>query len=871
MKTFKALLISFSFLLTFLNYSSAINVCPGKTSTLNWSTRNVQLCRTNVLQSPCYFYPNNWDEDVSVTMPAGPCYAFLECWGVGPNWPYVSDSDSVTNINDASCNADPVGSHDGAGATNGIPSTWGWAKDNDTPSTALDIHLYIDSNPNPIGPISAGLYRADLTAAGIGNHAFSYTFPDSTYCDSNLHSIRAFAINSAPGNNPLLSGSPKTFTCSCPPGLAYTGTSCIVVGPATINVVWSGLANPRVTTTCPTPLTQTSLTRNGVSVTLNAGGYDTAVVSTVNSQTYTYAVTCAGSGVNSSITRNASADITVPAKVKIDNISDSISEIGSSAIATWNSTGNECKVYDVGNALIGTATRSGSSPNYNYSFTLLPGSPQWRTELNASHTGNNILGYNINCTDTAEPIRGVGSDMFKAEVYKKPIATITGPDASNDITLSCTPDYTSVDLKENNVSLPNYPKTYTNPPSSNFSTKIKPNAGSVYMLICAYKNYKSIATYPANTLSLSGSISSSNGTSQYGTVLSLPLTLQVDTSNGRLGGMSYNVTSFDSWTVDVWADTPTSGAPTRSGTSANAGNLGIYAIDSFGSNSITSNQNTNVYASNLSVRVTATKSGVTKVMWLILNRVSTAKAIINVVSASTVANPDNVTVSGRCDNSISYSLVMNDGMIDRVLDSGSTNADPYYTPIVTVKASSTGKSTTFKLTCNGISGSDTATKAYDIVSKTPVIISAFLISPDQITCPGGDSAATLKWVMSNTVGKVCRINASAINSVTVDLADKATQITELNSQLASSKYGANRNQSFSSVMSTVNQYGISSGQIILEKVNRFPNGKRLFNYSTRFKMECDNANAVGGSYSNPTASTYSTKSVNTVSTCVGQN
>lgn len=869
MKTLKTLLISFSFLLTFLNYSSAINVCPGKPSTLHWSTRNVGYCRTNTLASPCYFYPNNYDEDVSVVMPAGPCYVTLDCWS--PTWDWASDADSVTNINDASCNADPVGWHDGVTVTNAIPTTFGWAKDNDTPSTGISVHLYMDSDPAPVTVTTANLYRSDLTAAGIGDHAFSYTFPDSKYCDGNTHSIRAYAINSAPGNNPLLSGSPKSFSCSCPVGQAYTGTSCIVVGPATISVVWSGLANPKVTATCPTPLAQTSLTRNGTAVTLNAGGYDTAVVSTVNSQSYTYAVTCTGSGVNSAISRSASADITVPAKIKIDNISDSISEVGTSAVATWNSTGNECKVYDVSNSLIASATRSGSLPNYNYSFTLLPGSPQWRTELNSSHTGNNILGYNIKCTDTAEPIRGVGSDMFKAEVYKKPIATITGPDASNDIILSCTPDYTDVDLRENNVSLPGYPKNYPNPPSSNFSTKIKPNAGSVYMLTCAYKNNKSIATHPADSLSLSGSISSSNGSSQSGTVLSLPLTLQVNTSNGRLGGMSYNVSSFDSWTVDVWSDVPTSGAPTRSGTSANAGNLGIYALDSFGSNTITSNQNTNVYTTNLSVRVTATKGGVTKVMWLILDRVSAAKAIINVVSASTVANPDNVTVSGRCDNSTSYSIVMNDGVMDRILDSGSTNDDPYYTPIITVQASSTGKSATFKLNCVGISGSDTATKIYDLVSRTPVIISAFLISPDQITCPGGDSAATLKWVMSNTVGKVCKITATALNSTSIDLADKETQITELTSQLGSSKYGLSRNQSFSSVMSTVNQYGISSGQIILEKVARFPNGKRLFNYSTRFKMECDNSNAQGGAYSNPTASTYSTKSVNTISTCVGQN
>ncbi len=869
MKTFKALLISFSFLLTFLNYASALNVCPGKTATLHWTTANVILCRTP--PSTCVFYPSNNDQTSSAVV-TPPCSARLECWGDGEGSPYYAwDADSVTNINTAACNADPVGSHDGAGATDGIPSTWGWTKDSDVPSTALDVHLYIDSNPNPIGPISAGLYRSDLTAASIGDHAFSYTFPDSTYCDSVSHSIRAFAINSPAGNNPLLSGSPKTFTCSCPPGLGFTGTNCIVVGPATISVVWNGLPNPRVTTTCPTLLTQTSLTRNGVAVTLNGSGYDTAVVSTVNSQSYTYSVTCAGSGVNSSISRTASATVTIPERVKIDNISNSISEVGASAVATWNSTGNECRVYDISNTLIGSATRSGSLPNYNYSFTLLPGSPQWRTELNSSHTGNNILGYNIQCTDTVEPIRGTAADIFKAEVYRKPIATITGPDSSNDIILSCTPDYTDVDLRENNVSLPSYPKTYTNPPSSNFSTKIKPNTGSVYTLICAYKNYKSIATYPANTLSLSGSISSSNGTSQSGTVLSLPLTLQVDTTNGRLGGMSYSATSFDSWTVDVWSDVPTSGAPSRSGTSANAGNLGIYALDSFGSNSITNNQNLNVYTTNLSVRVTATKSGVTKVIWLILNRVSTAKAIINVVSASSVANPDNVTVSGRCDNSTNYSILMNDGIRDITLSSGSTNADPYYTPIITVQASSTGKSATFKLICVGISGSDTATKIYDLVSKTPVIISAFLISPDQITCPGGDSAATLKWVMSNTVGKVCRINASAINSTSVDLADKATQMTELNTQLASSKYGPNRNQTLGSVMSTVNQYGVSSGQIILEKVARFPNGKRLFNYSTRFKMECDNANAAGGSYSNPTASTYSTKSVNTVSTCVGQN
>lgn len=122
---------------------------------------------------------------------------------------------SVTYTEPAPPDAAPGGYLDGADCG---PTVIGWAKDNDY-GGPISVHVYVGGPAGSGAPgYNIGLangYRADLAAAGIGNHAFSYTLPAS-YIDDASHSVYAYAIgvNSAGtpnGNNPLLSSSPRSF------------------------------------------------------------------------------------------------------------------------------------------------------------------------------------------------------------------------------------------------------------------------------------------------------------------------------------------------------------------------------------------------------------------------------------------------------------------------------------------------------------------------------------------------------------------------------------------------------------------------------------------------------------------------------------
>ena len=78
-----------------------------------------------------------------------------------------------------------------------------------------------------------------------------------------------------------------------------------------------------------------------------------------------------------------------------------------------------------------------------------------------------------------------------------------------------------------------------------------------------------------------------------------------------------------------------------------------------------------------------------------------------------------------------------------------------------------------------------------------------------------------------------------------------------------------RGKSLQELIDDRNLTGTSGGSIVLS-ANKFTDGKRLFNYSTRFKLECDSATIPVANRYITTNPTYSTKSVDMISTCVGQ-
>ena len=107
----------------------------------------------------------------------------------------------------------------------------GWAFDPDVSSQSISVHIYVD------GPAGSGtgydlgatsVARPDVnTAFGItGSHGYSYQIPGLSVGN---HTVYAYAIGIntsgvANGNNPTLSGSPFSFSCSAPTYSCVTPT-----------------------------------------------------------------------------------------------------------------------------------------------------------------------------------------------------------------------------------------------------------------------------------------------------------------------------------------------------------------------------------------------------------------------------------------------------------------------------------------------------------------------------------------------------------------------------------------------------------------------------------------------------------------------
>lgn len=126
--------------------------------------------------------------------------------------------------NTQACNIDPIGWHDSTTCS----GSSGWTCDSNNYNQPIDVHFY-----------SEGVFRGSTTAnisaeAGVaaacgGNAAHRFIFPNpSSLMDGNTHTVYAYAINIPAGNNPVLSGSPKTITYGKP--ATPVGTPCTVKG-----------------------------------------------------------------------------------------------------------------------------------------------------------------------------------------------------------------------------------------------------------------------------------------------------------------------------------------------------------------------------------------------------------------------------------------------------------------------------------------------------------------------------------------------------------------------------------------------------------------------------------------------------------------
>lgn len=755
----------------------------------------------------------------------------------------------------------------------GIARNLSWSSSNAStnPGSCYGVTSGVNSNDcrfDPVPNIGGNRSVTINTLTGTCNATISCTGPGSATPISDTATLNVVnqtsccGTGSQPNQTVPYTDPSSGFRCNCPDGKYFdaVANTCKVLGITTVTATYNGLTNPLVTPSCPAPLTTVSVTRDtgpSINLPVNANNpiSDTSITSGANAVTYTYTLRCKGTGVNSHIESTDTDTITVPAKVKITNLQDVSSPIGSPITTTWNSTGNDCSIFARGpRTYVGASYRNNNGVNatYAHSYTMTPAA---RGELNSSHVGSNTLGYDIECVDSAQPIRGIAVDAFTAEIFKKPVATIAGPNASKQLTFTCTPDYNKVDIKVNGVSLTaaGYPKIYTVAPSSNFSTTLSASPNTSYLLTCSYNNYSSqdaIATGPSLTpivnndnLVLFGNINSYVGIAD--TVVT-----DSNSTDGKIHGLSYTAKNFDSITV------------TRKNSGVTVPN-GSYAPVS-GSASVTDGVDTAVY-NNFELVIVAKKGAETKTLTLSLVKNNNPKAILTVVQNAANPNQDAVNIGIRCDNSDRYKLFKNGSLLP--LSEGD-----YLTNNIVISdiATSTTNKTTYLLKCFSGTISGDASAEYSLPSKTPAKITAFLAQPNQIACPGGNDSATLKFMMSNTVGKVCRIIPTAISSLN-NAPQKNVQMTALDTLLRSSIYKSSNSEgqkSLADVIADPNGNGVSAGQIVLSSVSKLSTDKRLFTYSTKFKLECDSKLATP-QYA-PTNITYSTKSVEMLSACVGQ-
>ncbi|HEU5114564.1 MAG TPA: hypothetical protein VFT82_02240 [Candidatus Paceibacterota bacterium] len=192
-------------------------------------------------------------------------------------------------VSSTPANKQPVGVLDSATCS----SLNGWAYDPDTPSSSIDVHVYV--NGGFATAANANGSRPDVDAAFniTGNHGYSISTPSAAMTGSPAL-IQIYAIDSAGGPNPLIGQS--TITCSppspAPTGLITASPSSVPSSGGNTTVSWASLN----ATTCTAS--------GGWSGTKTTSGSET--VSITPPQTLN--IKCSGSGGdwNGSVTVNAS-------------------------------------------------------------------------------------------------------------------------------------------------------------------------------------------------------------------------------------------------------------------------------------------------------------------------------------------------------------------------------------------------------------------------------------------------------------------------------------------------------------------------------------------------------------------------------------
>jgi hypothetical protein len=671
---------------------------------------------------------------------------------------------------------------------------------------------------------------------------------------------------------------------------------------------------PAVKWSCEEPATSYTITRNapwtstpawasGTTTSTTTGiegeAVDTDTVAKDTETSYEYTLTCRGNnGVNDNVILGVSTTtLVVPAKVNVTNVSKTEIVVGGDATVTWDSTGDSCDIYDKntpavkinsspisGTLAAGQVKTATNTVNSNFSFTLSPDAPMSRTELNTSHIGAGALGYTIICKDSTRAIRLTDTKDAIVTVFKKPVTSITGPAANGSFTLSCKQDFNYVKVTKTIGTNTTILKELSNNNSgADFSINVPnpANDGFVLEIKCGLKDiYTTSTVYPYNALSISGTLIPGIGVESSKTVLLNDVEyIYATTTDDNFKQLRYDINNQDKWTVDVWpfASSSPVNSSSFSGTSANIGNLPAkYKPNASGTVDLDRSASTG-YPDGLTVKVTATKGDSTKTLWIILVNSEKPLATLTATASSTAA--DMYRLTAACSNSATWELYQ-DGMI---LRTGSTNNITPFSFGGDILATSTNLNATsvdLKLVCisGGMSAErSTSTATLNIGSRSMVKFHSLSVQPAAITCPGGNTEAAVKFDISNSSGKICKIKASSPNNSTNP--DIVTQMAKINELLSGSVYdskvsGGPENASMASVMSKLddNLHNIAVATLKLDNATgKLDNGKRLFNYSTRFTLECGAPSAANANIPVTSGPTYSTKFVDIMASCASQN
>jgi CARDB len=579
--------------------------------------------------------------------------------------------------------------------------------------------------------------------------------------------------------------------------------------------------------------------------------------------------------IKSNVVSQISKDILVPTTASI----------------SWTSNVNTCEFIDKQSNVIGSWLGVGSSPNYSYSFTLTSGAPQNRTELTTTHLGSNALGYDIKCKDSLVATRGSLTRGMSVETYVKTVPSFQLLNGG-DLIAKCTPDFDYVLIKRDNVTIPGYPRIFSNNQTVPFSTQFTPVANSTYSLTCKsqYSSANtSIAVYPGGVgtnLSMSAALSAgSNFDSK--TALIDNDSLSVISTDGAFDNLYVNVSNFDSWDLkfyNAYYANPPAIAPTYSGTSASPSSLPSELRLIAGTiNNVSTIASTDTYLNGFTIKLTATKGAESKTFWIKLNTSITPTAYLDYTPKPEINKPNLIDMTLRCKNATNWELhhVNIGGGNATLIDSGAGDLAGIYTKNITAPGYDTGLQTggthaNIKLICINGSNTGNAEKNIPIPDRAPAEIKSLNVLPAEVTCPGGSNEVNLNWTIGNTYSKACHIIATPIT----DSVKSSEQISYINNNMLNSEtYNSVSGNGIGSIMSTIDKRdnnGDSKAKIQLKYTQnggKLPvSGTRLFLYSTRFTLECDarDPNPSTQTWSSARA-TYSSKSVDVQAKCTTQN